>query len=564
MELLPIQPVTQDQSSTNGDQVPEPPLTHIFCWKILEEAVKLARCSTKNTKQNERLHILLNDYFQAGSPRAHRFRSIICFDNASVAVSMEDFNKYVVMPYSDFELEMGLPIQHPAIQFQSIQDPAVLRHNILDHACAKIKFVLDNFNHPRKEEINSYCCGRSPPSSWLTAILGLEGKSKRLTTDVPSLLELHSRIECSVQYSFEAKDERMSREPFFSCSSGKAWRRSIPPPQDVLDHDKLELLAMANFPSYLNNLLQEKGNYIDELAGATVPYYVPEVAARFASLIEASPDRRVEGIALKRSSTSKPDDTGGTVVAIHQYLSPAFLAYFTTDQDSCAYMDDVRSKHKKDRKIRVSSVDHVNSKPIWVQFGEKSDPYLYLSQKASAGEELWLKIVNYLMGLLEGFVNSYVESAVQKQKGVPLPPKASRDKVYKAPRYATTVAACGDPLVSLFGKHTDSRPGLYSDDIPQYSRENLIVPTGCIQNHCQSITTITWHSNEEPSFEAGSVTQEQNLIHMQLKTVQVYWKHAVSTRFVSTVIHINPHIIACHVLTHYVCYLFLRVQPWLV
>jgi hypothetical protein len=162
-----------------------------------------------------------------------------------------------------------------------------------------------------------------------------------------------------------------------------------------------------------------------------------------------------------------------------------------------------------------------------VQFGEKADPFLCLSQKASAGEELWLKIVNFLMGLLEEFVNDFVGAEVRKN-GNCASSRSRWKENYKAPRHATTVAACGDPLVSLFGKHTDLRHGLDSEDLPLFSRDNLIVPTGCMQNHCQSITRITWCTNEDPPVEVGSVTQEQNLIHLQLRTVQVHWKHAVS------------------------------------
>jgi hypothetical protein len=62
---------------------------------------------------------------------------------------------------------------------------------------------------------------------------------------------------------------------------------------------------------------------------------------------------------------------------------------------------------KNNWKIRVSSVHHVNTQPIWLQFGETSDVYLYLSQKASV--KAWLKVVNHVMKLLVDYVNEDIK-----------------------------------------------------------------------------------------------------------------------------------------------------------
>jgi hypothetical protein len=111
-------------------------------------------------------------------------------------------------------------------------------------------------------------------------------------------------------------------------------------------------------------------------------------------MLDAAPPPHVETINLMNSK--KSDELGGTVCAIHEYLSARFLAYYVVDHDaSCKYMVDIRPGHKKDRKIRVSSTKHVNTKPIWVQFGETSDVYLYFSQKASVAEEAWLWVTTY-------------------------------------------------------------------------------------------------------------------------------------------------------------------------
>ena len=89
-------------------------------------------------------------------------------------------------------------------------------------------------------------------------------------------------------------------------------------------------------------------------------------------------------------------------------------------------MRDERSEHKKERKIRVASMDHVDTKPTWLQFGDTTDVYLYLSQKASAAKEKWLFIVNYMMNLLFEMVNSRIK-ATQGGKGRRLELMRKRD-----------------------------------------------------------------------------------------------------------------------------------------
>jgi hypothetical protein len=112
---------------------------------------------------------------------------------------------------------------------------------------------------------------------------------------------------------------------------------------------------------------------------------VPEVVAKFQNLMDLAPSPH-EGIDLKVGE-GRESKIGGTVIASTNASSPEFLAYYTVDHASCAYMADIRSFIKNNWKIRVSPVHHVNTQPIWLQFGETSDVYLYLSQKASVAEE---------------------------------------------------------------------------------------------------------------------------------------------------------------------------------
>ena len=235
--------------------------------------------------------------------------------------------------------------------------------------------------------------------------------------------------------------------------------------------------------------------------------------------MDEAPPRRIQGIDLKVGKES--DVVGGSIVALHQYLSPSFLAYYCIDHDaSCAYMSDVRSTHKKDRKIRVSSMDHVNTKPTWLQFGDKTDVYLYLSQKASVAEETWLSIVNHVMTLLVEQVNLAIKNAQ--------PDKVPASKLLRHRNYRVTVGSISDPNEGNYGPHDDGKPGTVLAGDPNFSLFQLMVPTLCIQNYCYSNTTITWRPKQEPQYVAGEVQQEFVLFHLQMLGVQDNFKHEVS------------------------------------
>jgi hypothetical protein len=226
---------------------------------------------------------------------------------------------------------------------------------------------------------------------------------------LPSLEELRLQVEKSISYSFSAKAAN-PKVHFISPASGVAWCPASDVEVEEHNFEDLVLEACSKFPAHLSILLQEDGQYLDELACVHIPYFDPMVAARFQSMYDQSPSRHLEGIDLMRGKDSHK--LGGTTLALHQYLSPAFLAYYTADQDSCSYMQDIRSSHKKDRKVRVASTRHDNSKPIWLQFGATSDVFLYLSQTASVGEQLWLTVVNFVTQLLMAYINSELKKGV--------------------------------------------------------------------------------------------------------------------------------------------------------
>jgi hypothetical protein len=100
----------------------------------------------------------------------------------------------------------------------------------------------------------------------------------------------------------------------------------------------------------------------------------------------------------------------------------------------------------------VASLHHINAKPIWLQFGDKVNTYLYLSRKVSAAEEKWLLIVNYVMKLLVDFVNARLMQERPNQV-------APANQLMRICRYGTLVENTGPPRCGNYGLHEDGKPG---------------------------------------------------------------------------------------------------------
>jgi hypothetical protein len=213
---------------------------------------------------------------------------------------------------------------------------------------------------------------------------------------------IQSHVQVALEYSFQHKVTRPNSK-FFSEASGVSWQQSATPSLE-LDYEKLTLQAVSQFSAHLENLLADTGLTLDQMAGVVIVEEYPQVFAAITRLLEQAPPPRIEKHDLNKGPGPN-SQLCGTVIVMHQNLSPEFLAYYLVDHDyAYSYMQDLRSVHKKDRKIRVASLHHVSTKPIWLQFGDKVNTYLYLSHKVSAAEEKWLFIVNYVMKLLVDFV----------------------------------------------------------------------------------------------------------------------------------------------------------------
>ena len=489
---------------------------------VLEETLLLAQAdSTKSSESAQcRLEHLLSTYFQEDPVGAH-FRSMICYGCGGVSVSLVDFNTFIVAPQSKFVLQLHstslpLPIR---LQRASTEATKELRANTLKQAQASVQFMLQyvsKYFFAGNTDIEFFSGEPSSiPATWISCIItGLVERPDLSSVDCPLLADLQHRIIKSLEYSVALKLVK-PRSRFFSTDSAVAWKKES---EDTTDYDKLYLKACSDFPEHLADLLGSE-LYLDELAGVEVSHSYPEVEQRFQLLYEKAPPRSVQGVDLQLGKDNV--EIGGTVVALHQYLSPKFLAYYTVDHDaSCSYMRDERSEHKKERKIRVASMDHVDTKPTWLQFGDSVDVYLYLSQKASAAEEKWLFIVNYVMNLLVEMVNSRVKATIGG--------KGRRLELMRKRDYRVAVGSASNPLEGNYGKHGDAKNGIVIPGDIDYSTYQLMVPTLCIQNYAHANTKIQWSPVSDPSYTAGVVTQECVLFHIQLLNVNELFQHWVS------------------------------------
>jgi hypothetical protein len=492
--------------------------SQLACHAVLAEAKALFHASPLTSSRQHRLDLLLFSYFQDNALGAS-FRSMTCYGVDHSPVSIQQFNDFIIRPFSNFEFELSPPRTVPvSICFQSLSKEAQReRHcNTLDHAHATITFVLQHVlkeHYPGQTDL--VFLATTLPLSWKNAIINNPHRSQLSVVDIPPLLELEDRIRQSIDFSLTLRITS-PRARFFSVLSGSTWQET-PVIPEIINYEEIYLQGCSDFPAHLASLLGTD-KYLDELAGVDVGHSHPEVEARFQKMYEQAPARHVEGHNLFMGKDGVK--VGGTVLALHQYLSPAFLAYFVVDLDaSCAYMKEERSGHKKDRIIRVASMDHVDTKPTWLQFGD-SNVYLYLSQRASAAEEKWLSIVNYMMNLLVDFVNARIKTRFGNN--------VSTLCLMRPRDYRVAVGSAGNPKANAnLGKHGDGKNGIVIVDDPMYSLFQLMVPTLCLQNYAHANTSIYWAPNCEPKYIAAEVKHECVLIHSQLLGVNEKFHHWV-------------------------------------
>jgi hypothetical protein len=339
------------------------------CHTIIDEIFRLFRAAPLTSLSQQRLNSLLLSHFQ-DDEAGKSFRSMTCFGIPGSPVSIETFNKFVIQPGSHYDIQLAPPTSHVAIQLQLVAVDArrLLHRNTLAHAHLSVDFVLDHSmkQHPDSSDILGFSLPNIP-SSWKNAIIGKLDRSELKIIDMPSLLELQSRIQISLDYALDLKRTN-PRAHFFTIESGTAWHKITL--DDSFNISDLYLRACSTFPDHLDELLKQQGTTLDKLARVEPSGRYPEVEAIVRDGFSRASTSGIESHDMKL----KDGTLGGTVFGMHNgCLSAEWLASYLVDTDNNYFMQDRRAKlqNDKERLLRIYSNYHSFDFPTWLQFGEK-------------------------------------------------------------------------------------------------------------------------------------------------------------------------------------------------
>jgi hypothetical protein len=96
---------------------------------------------------------------------------------------------------------------------------------------------------------------------------------------------------------------------------------------------------MSLFSHHLESLLRDTRKTLDQLAGILIDVKHPQVLKAVSRLLSQAPPPHVEKKDLKIGQGSDAK-LGGTVIAVHQFLSPEFLAYYLVNHGSSCRISD--------------------------------------------------------------------------------------------------------------------------------------------------------------------------------------------------------------------------------
>ena len=380
-----------------------PPYSASSCQKILEETAPLLVLHHETLPALCRLQELIDHHFQDNS-LGQDFRSLCCFGSLGHSVSLKVFNEMCILPATQCcvqltQNESSGPVAHSVLP--QIEKKKYL-HDFVATAQTTISrvFMKVASADPRSKEILSYVPTDGMPKSWSLQIIDNSRNKSKATSSpkLPSLSVLRQRIERTIKLTFEARlaDNQLR---FFCQSTGALWNSTI---DDSFDAEAIILQASSEFKVLLEDLLRETGKTLDQLAGVEVSRRYPDVEEVVRAGFEGAKLKGIHSIDLLHEDGS----LGGSVISMHNagFLSVEWLAAYLVDADQNHFMVDERAllKNNKERYLRIFAEDHDFDNPTWMQFGKTKGVYLYLSQRASAAEAGWLKIVSFVVGPLSG------------------------------------------------------------------------------------------------------------------------------------------------------------------
>ena len=484
------------------------------CQKILDETAPLLRLYHRTYSDLQRIEVLIGEHFQT-TILGEEFRSICCYGVPGHPVSLDVFNELCILPATEYCVQLSVDESTslvcatalaPEETQKYLQDFNTTTNNVIYHVFRDIAN-----NHSRKVDINSFIPDDGGiPLTWSLAIVGSLEKRKKFS--LPPLSVLRERINISITKTFEAR----TKEPllrFFCKETGALWQSAV---DDSFSAEEIYLKAGSEFKGLLQILLDESGKTLDQLAGVEISKRYPEVEEVVRAGFEGAKLKGMESIDLKREDGT----LGGTVLAMHNegFLSIEWIAAYLVDTDQNHFMVDerARTRNNKERYLRVFSAIHDFKNPTWLQFGKKNGVYLYLSERATAAEEGWLRIVSYVINLLIDDINKRLDTDT-----------GFRYRLEQV-TYDCAAASLSDPSTGSFARHQDGFNGLIAYQQRGYGRLNLVVPTMSFQNHCAPTSTISWYRKDDKTGPSvGSFVHDFFIQHWQLLGANLHFEHEV-------------------------------------
>jgi hypothetical protein len=493
------------------------------CALILKELNQLLLVFHKTEHQLAKLKDLIDKHMGGDDKRSEQFRSFCCFGHNDAPVSLDLFNQLCILPSTDWQVSLYRNTAHDSIEPISLSATAInkLKLDSFVSATDNVRQLFGGIRvspefHKDQHTITAGIPSSGISPSWTSAILGLKTNSTYISL-IPPTSVLRERITCSLKYSLLKKKEGSGLFRFFCSESGSAWQRVV---DNSFDVNAFYLKACSEFPAHLDNMMKEENTTLDKLAGVVPAQRYLEVEAIVADMY-----CRANNTGMESADLPLEDGTlGGTVFAMHNgMLSAEWVASYLVDTDNNAFMKDHRAEKQsnKSRLLRVYSTNHSHGEPNWLQFGETSGVYLFLSQRASAAEEGWLKIGSYVINLLIEMINKKLDV-----EG--FHPNANKRYMLEKVVYDMGVANLAHPVVGNYAYHHDVKEGMLHPQIRAYLPFFMCVPTFAVQNHCAPSTTISWRRvTDSTNTLLASFTQDFLMMHFQLFNVQTAFKHGV-------------------------------------
>ena len=326
------------------------------------------------------------------------------------------------------------------------------------------QLIKEQFHH-----LQSHIIG----SKFIIALF-LEELNDNDRADAITFLELQRRFECIDRHLHSNPGAR------FSFQLAYSWQDHLPDESKKLHFSRSDLLmeADAAWVSKFSELFSSK--HVDELAGLCVVNRTDQ---------EEQEDPVTKPYAEGNVLKDKKGKIVGSVFEIRNPLSPYAYAWLRKITQNEKYFEDAGRQQGRLRRIGslFTSTHDEEEADTFVVFGNPSNAYGYLTTPASAADLFIMQIGQYIRKKHSDFIGNYIKekhgsTTLKTVFPEPLPPIDT---------IIAQAANQGNNSADL-GRHSDLKPGLYTNGNGPGGPFDLTTPTLSIQNHDIECTSVKW------------------------------------------------------------------------